>query len=257
MHRPHRSILLALRALLARAGSLAALTATTAIATIATIAAGALAPAQSVHAAEIYRYKDPYGVWRAMKVPTGLAKHYKRAQARTVFRGNGIKVCLECAPQQGDGARLAAQVPLGSALRWADVPPPAAHDVLIARAAQDSGVDRALLTAVIAIESGFRSDARSPKGALGLMQLMPATAASVLSVNDIETALVDPATNVQAGSRHLRRLIDQYPGRLDLALAAYNAGEGAVRKYDAVPPYAETQAYVRNVTALYERYKAP
>jgi len=89
------------------------------------------------------------------------------------------------------------------------------------------------------------------------MQLMPSTAASVLAVDDIERALVDPATNVRAGSRHLRRLIDQYPGRLDLALAAYNAGEGAVRKYDAVPPYAETQAYVRDVTALYERYKAP
>ncbi|MGE8636479.1 MAG: lytic transglycosylase domain-containing protein, partial [Achromobacter piechaudii] len=134
---------------------------------------------------------------------------------------------------------------------------PTAHDGLIERAAKDSGVDRALLTAVIAIESGFRSDARSPKGALGLMQLMPSTAAAVLAVDDIERALVDPATNVQAGSRHLRRLIDQYPGRLDLALAAYNAGEGAVRKYDAVPPYAETQAYVRDVTALYEHYKTP
>jgi len=89
------------------------------------------------------------------------------------------------------------------------------------------------------------------------MQLMPATAAPLLSVDDVERALVDPATNVQAGSRHLRRLIDRYPGRLDLALAAYNAGEGAVRKYDAVPPYAETQAYVKNVTALYEQYKAP
>ena len=250
MHRSHRFILLALRALLACASGMAALMA---------IAAGALAlaPAPSAQAAEIYRYKDPYGVWRAMKVPTGYAKLYKRAQARTAFRGNGIKVCLDCAPRQGDGAKLAALAPSSGALRWADVPPPAGHDVLIARAAKDSGVDGALLTAVIAIESGFRSDARSPKGALGLMQLMPSTAASVLSVDDIETALVDPATNVRAGSRHLRRLIDQYPGRLDLALAAYNAGEGAVRKYDAVPPYAETQAYVRNVTALYERYKAP
>ncbi|CAB3744469.1 MULTISPECIES: lytic transglycosylase domain-containing protein [Achromobacter] len=252
MQCPHRSILPAFRALLARAGGVAALTA---------IAAGALAlaPASPAQAADIYRYKDPYGVWRAMKVPTGYAKYYKRAQARTVWRGNGIKVCLECPPQPGDGAKLASlsSTPTSRALRWGDAKPPTAHDGLIARAAQDSGVDRALLTAVIAIESGFRSDARSPKGALGLMQLMPSTAASVLAVDDIERALVDPATNVQAGSRHLRRLIDQYPGRLDLALAAYNAGEGAVRKYDAVPPYAETQAYVRDVTALYERYKTP
>ncbi len=118
-------------------------------------------------------------------------------------------------------------------------------------------MDRALLTAVIAIESGFRSRCALAQGALGLMQLMPSTAASVLAVDDIERALVDPATNVQAGSRHLRRLIDQYPGRLDLALAAYNAGEGRCASTDAVPPYAETQAYVRDVTALYERYKTP
>ena len=65
-------------------------------------------------------------------------------------------------------------------------------------------------------------------GALGLMQLMPATAATLLTVDNMERALVDPATNVRLGSRHLRRLLDQYPGRLDLALAAYNAGEGAV-----------------------------
>ena len=85
------------------------------------------------------------------------------------------------------------------------------------------------------------------------MQLMPATAATLLTVDNMERALVDPATNVRLGSRHLRRLLDQYPGRLDLALAAYNAGEGAVSKYDGVPPYAETQQYVRAVTALYQR----
>jgi len=217
--------------------------------------AAALLPAGAAHADEIYRYKDPFGVWRAMKVPNGYAKYYKRAQVRTALRGNRIKVCLDCEPRTGDGASVLA---LGNrVLRWGPVPPSTAHDGLIAQAAKDSGVDQALITAVIAVESGFRSDARSPKGALGLMQLMPATAATLLASDDIERALVDPATNVKAGSSLLRRLIDQYPGRLDLALAAYNAGEGAVRKYDAVPPYAETQAYVRDVTALYERYKAP
>ncbi|MGY6268447.1 lytic transglycosylase domain-containing protein [Achromobacter denitrificans] len=244
-----RSISPALRAFLARAGSMAALAA---------IVAGALAlaPASPAQAADIYRYKDPFGVWRAMKVPTGHAKYYKRAQARNAWRASAVKVCTACAPKSGDGARLAAMDPAPGAARW-EAKPPTVHGGLIARAAKDSGVDQALLTAVIAIESGFRSDARSPKGALGLMQLMPATAAPLLAVDDVESALVDPATNVSAGSRHLRRLIDQYPGRLDLALAAYNAGEGAVRRYDAVPPYAETQAYVRNVTALYEYYKAP
>ncbi|MGE8669592.1 MAG: lytic transglycosylase domain-containing protein [Achromobacter mucicolens] len=247
MSQPPTSILSATRAILARAGGMAAL-ATGAL---------ALAAAAPVQAADTYRYKDPFGVWRTMKVPTGTGKYYKRAQARTAARGNVQALCLTCEPEAGDGASRVARAAAEPPLRWSTVKPTTKHDNLIARAALDSGVDQALLTAVIAIESGFRSDARSPKGALGLMQLMPATAAPLLSVDDVERALVDPATNVQAGSRHLRRLIDRYPGRLDLALAAYNAGEGAVRKYDAVPPYAETQAYVKNVTALYEQYKAP
>ncbi|WP_312438871.1 lytic transglycosylase domain-containing protein [Achromobacter sp.] len=247
MSQPPSSILAATRAILARAGGVVAL-ATGAL---------ALAAAAPVQAADTYRYKDPFGVWRTMKVPTGTGKYYKRAQARAAVRGGAETLCLTCDPEAGDGARRVTRAPVETALRWSTVKPTTKHDNLIARAALDSGVDQALLTAVIAIESGFRSDARSPKGALGLMQLMPATAAPLLSVDDVERALVDPATNVQAGSRHLRRLIDRYPGRLDLALAAYNAGEGAVRKYDAVPPYAETQAYVKNVTALYEQYKAP
>lgn len=225
------------------------------LAVAAMLAAGALLPTDAARATEVYRYKDPFGVWRAMKVPNGYAKYYKRAQVRTALRGSRIKVCLDCEPRAGDGASL---LTLGDrAARCGSAPPSTAHDELIAQAARDSGVDRALLTAVIAVESGFRSDARSPKGALGLMQLMPATAATLLAADDIERALVDPATNVKAGSSLLRRLIDQYPNRLDLALAAYNAGEGAVRKYDAVPPYAETQQYVRNVTALYQQYKTP
>jgi len=248
MSQPPTSILSATRAILARAGGMAA---------VAALASGALALATPVQAADTYRYKDPFGVWRTMKVPTGTGKYYKRAQARTAVRGGAEKLCLSCEPEAGDGARRVSRVAAEPTLRWSTVKPTTKHDNLIARAALDSGVDQALLTAIIAIESGFRSDARSPKGALGLMQLMPATAAPLLSVDDVERALVDPATNVKAGSRHLRRLIDRYPGRLDLALAAYNAGEGAVRKYDAVPPYAETQAYVKNVTALYEQYKAP
>ena len=250
MSQPPTPLLSATRALLARAGGMAA---------VAALATGALALATTAtaQAAETYRYKDPFGVWRSMKVPAGTGKYYKRAQARTAVRTGAEKLCLTCEPEAGEGARRQTRAPAEPALRWSTVKPTTKHDNLIARAALDSGVDQALLTAIIAIESGFRSDARSPKGALGLMQLMPATAAPLLSVDDVERALVDPATNVQAGSRHLRRLIDRYPGRLDLALAAYNAGEGAVRKYDAVPPYAETQAYVKNVTALYEQYKAP
>ena len=149
------------------------------LAVAAMLAAGALLPTDAARATEVYRYKDPFGVWRAMKVPNGYAKYYKRAQVRTALRGSRIKVCLDCEPRSGDGASL---LTLGDrAARWGAAPPSTAHDELIAQAARDSGVDRALLTAVIAVESGFRSDARSPKGALGLMQLMPATAATLLA----------------------------------------------------------------------------
>ena len=123
-----------------------------------------------------------------MKVPTGTGKYYKRAQARTAGRGSVEALCLTCEPEAGDGARRVTRAAAEPPLRWSTVKPTTKHDNLIARAALDSGVDQALLTAVIAIESGFRSDARSPKGALGLMQLMPATAAPLLSVDDVERA---------------------------------------------------------------------
>ncbi|ARP83391.1 lytic transglycosylase [Bordetella genomosp. 8] len=213
--------------------------------------------AKQAWAGETYRYKDPFGNWRSMTVDKGMAKYYRQAQARAASR------CATCAPRLRVGGPAGA--PARAALAQADEARVAAlsthrglddYRTVIAKAAADYGLDSALLGAVIAIESGFRKDARSPKGALGLMQLMPGTAAALLADADIERALVDPATNVRAGSRHLRSLIDQYPGRLDLALAAYNAGQGAVQKYDGVPPYAETQQYVRDVIALYARYKA-
>jgi soluble lytic murein transglycosylase-like protein len=99
------------------------------------------------------------------------------------------------------------------------------------------------------VESRFREDARSPKGALGLMQVMPATGARYGAGTPAE--LMDPRTNIDVGVRHLRELMDRFPGRLDLALAAYNAGEDAVLRHGwRLPPYAETQRYVEQVIAL-------
>ncbi|VWX62693.1 Lytic transglycosylase [Burkholderiales bacterium 8X] len=123
-------------------------------------------------------------------------------------------------------------------------------------AARRHAIDYELLQALIATESGFDAQAVSPKGALGLMQLMPATAARYGVVGDrrtpIEKKLFDPRINVAAGSRHLRDLIQAYPGQLELALAAYNAGAGAVeRAGNRVPNYRETQNYVRTVLQLY------
>jgi soluble lytic murein transglycosylase-like protein len=119
-----------------------------------------------------------------------------------------------------------------------------AYAPIIAREAARHDLPRALVEAVIAVESGFRQNAVSPRGARGLMQLMPATAKR-WGVQDVH----DPQENIAAGARHLRMLLDRYR-RVDLALAAYNAGEGALARFgERVPPYAETRAYVPRVLA--------
>jgi soluble lytic murein transglycosylase-like protein len=122
----------------------------------------------------------------------------------------------------------------------------------LARLAEEAsrryGLDPALVLAVVGVESGFRPAAVSPKGAQGLMQLMPRTAAA-LGVSDP----LDPEQNLDAGVRHLESLLKLYNGDLTRALAAYNAGSGAVERHGGVPPYRETRAYVKRVL---ERYRA-
>ena len=119
--------------------------------------------------------------------------------------------------------------------------------LLISDAARTHGVDPRLLAAVASRESAFDVHAVSAAGARGLMQLMPETA-RFLGVADI----FDPRENVFGGAHYLRTLLDTFNGDLDLALAAYNAGPGAVQKYGGVPPYAETRAYVKAVRRAYE-----
>ena len=123
-------------------------------------------------------------------------------------------------------------------------------------ASRTHGVDYALLQALIATESGFDPVAVSPKGAVGLMQLMPDTArrygVAGDSKNPVEKKLTDPRTNIKAGTRYLSYLLDLFPGQLELALAAYNAGEGAVQRAgNKIPNYKETQYYVKTVMQLY------
>jgi hypothetical protein len=118
---------------------------------------------------------------------------------------------------------------------------------LVAEVAQRHGLPPELVHAVVAVESGFQPQAVSPKGAQGLMQLMPKTASS-LGVADA----FDPEQNLDGGVRYLGELLTLYGGDLTRALAAYNAGPGAVAKHNGVPPYAETQAYVRKVLSRYE-----
>jgi soluble lytic murein transglycosylase-like protein len=129
-------------------------------------------------------------------------------------------------------------------------------------ASRDQGIDYELLKALIATESGFDARAVSPKGAVGLMQVMPATAERYGVTGDtrmpIGKKLADPRTNIKTGTRYLRYLLDLFPGRLELALAAYNAGEGAVQRAgNRVPNYPETQNYVKTVMQLYGMLKPP
>jgi hypothetical protein len=129
------------------------------------------------------------------------------------------------------------------------VAPPGGGDLreLAAAAARRHGLDPDLVMAVVSVESSFRPQAVSPKGAQGLMQLMPKTAEAL----GVEDAL-DPAQNLDGGARHLGQLLTVYGGDLTRALAAYNAGEGAVLRHGGVPPYRETRAYVRKVLERYQ-----
>lgn len=125
---------------------------------------------------------------------------------------------------------------------------PAYLSAIMNEAGARHGVDPRLIAAVAARESRMNPNAVSPVGACGVMQLMPATA-RYLGVSNI----FDPRENVMGGTRYLRTLLDTFHGDLDLTLAAYNAGPGAVRKYRGVPPYQETRAYVASIRASYER----
>ncbi len=143
------------------------------------------------------------------------------------------------------GASSAAASPsFGDALAQASAPRapscPQGLEQMIASAAGKTGLDPAVLKAVIRAESGFRENAVSPSGARGLMQLMPGTARSFGVDPD------DPAQNIEGGARYLKQQIDRF-GSLELGLAAYNAGPGNVSKYGGIPPFPETRNYVERV----------
>jgi soluble lytic murein transglycosylase-like protein len=117
---------------------------------------------------------------------------------------------------------------------------------IIDRLAAEQGVPVKLVRAVIQVESAYNERARSPKGAMGLMQLMPATARQYAVADPY-----DPATNIEAGIKHLKSLLQRLP--VALALAAYNAGEAAVQRFNGIPPYAETRNYVSRILAIANR----
>jgi len=142
-------------------------------------------------------------------------------------------------PPPADAAQLTAPIPnlhLETNPRF---------DAIIKKVAKEQGVDATLVRAVIQVESGYEPRAHSRSGAMGLMQLMPQTAKQY---GVTARRLYDPRANIEAGIKHLKSLLDHLP--LHLALAAYNAGEGAVQRFQGVPPYPETQKYVSTILAL-------
>lgn len=124
------------------------------------------------------------------------------------------------------------------------------YDHFILTASGRHSVDADLIRAIIKTESDFNAAARSHKGAMGLMQLMPETA----RLHKVIDAY-NPEENVEGGVRHLRMLLDRYQGNLELSLAAYNAGSAAVEKHRGIPPFAETREYVRRVLRFYDSYR--
>lgn len=150
-------------------------------------------------------------------------------------------------PSGAVGTQSTSRIPVvtSPSVGAGELPMDNAYYHTIQQAAQKYGVDPKLVSAVAEVESGFNPSAVSSAGAVGIMQLMPDTAAS-LGVNPY-----DVQQNIEGGTQYLRQLMDAFPGDLRRAVAAYNAGPQAVRDYGGVPPYGETQAYVDSVLDLY------
>ena len=183
---------------------------------------------------QVYSYVDKDGVRNyTSKRPKGMAT----ASVRTI-KYSYMERCYACGSTPGVNFRT---------LRLNTT----AYQAEIAAAAREHGVDEAIVRAIIHAESAFNPNALSRVGAQGLMQLMPATARRFGVGNAFE-----PTQNISGGVKYLAWLLKRFNGNLTLAAAGYNAGEGAVDKYDGVPPYKETRHYVERVAILADRYRA-
>ncbi|WPH18872.1 lytic transglycosylase domain-containing protein [Variovorax paradoxus] len=209
------------------------------------------------HAADVYGYIDSKGVahFASEKIDERYQVFFRRGQSFDTAQG--------LAPFARGGRKLDGKVPQASQTLLAlfeASPSYKTAKAALRDASNKHSIDYELLQALIATESGFDAQAVSPKGAMGLMQLMPATAQRYGVAADkrstIEKKLFDPRINIAAGSRYLRDLIAMFPGQIELALAAYNAGEGAVQRAgNKIPNYKETQNYVQTVLQLYAYLK--
>src|SRR5262245_42527429 len=165
-----------------------------------------------------------------------------------MLRSGGEIVCdastvARIAPDEVPYPEPEAEAPPVQAAASPEVAVP--YGAIIDKFAAEQGVDAKLVRALVQVESAYQPRARSPKGAMGLMQLMPATARQYGVADPY-----DPTSNIEAGIKHLKSLLQRFPKSIALALAAYNAGEAAVLRFNAIPPYAETRNYVSRILSL-------
>jgi soluble lytic murein transglycosylase-like protein len=196
------------------------------------VAVFAAALAATAHA-DIYQYTDENGVVNFTNAPGPSVKKPRRIRAEARTTSNGSRSSAPAtAPQRwlNDSATI-----------------PASYQEYINSACEKYGVDPSLVHALVKVESDFNPFALSQKGAMGLMQLMPQTAADLNVKNSFS-----PQDNINGGVRYLRYLLDRYEGNLSLALAAYNAGETAVKRWGTVPPFKETKDYVKKIMSIYQ-----
>lgn len=179
--------------------------------------------------------RPPLGI---SKGPQSRALSFFKAESRDQVGTPLAEVAFDAAPNPR-AARLQQRF-------VANLP----HGRAIEDAARKSGLDSLLIASVAEAESGFESSAVSIRGAVGLMQILPETAA-MFGVERLD----EPSANLQAGSQYLANLLAQFDGNLEHALAAYNAGPGVVERFGGIPPYRETQAYVRRVLGLYRGHQ--
>ena len=190
-------------------------------------------------------------VWlSALTVPQANAEVYKFTDENGIIHLTNIKPVNQKNVTTYDFPCYASDPKCGQ-LDWEHIPlNRISFNEEISAAAEVFAVDDALIRAIIHAESAYQPEALSPKGAQGLMQLMPATGKEM----EVEDAF-DPVSNIAGGTRYLSLLLQEFNYDIDKAAAAYNAGPGAVRKYGGIPPYKETKEYVRRVNILYRRYR--